>query len=357
MSISTLKKSKGKVRVGIINVTGYAGIELARLLCNHSGVDLVSITGRAEAGKQLGQVFPHLAGIRLGRMPITSALEAVEVAFSSLPHKASAKAVAKALEKGSRVIDLSADFRLKNIEEYESWYEIKHPFPQLVDGAVYGLPEIYKKTIASASIVANPGCYSTSAILALAPVIKEKLINGEVIIDSKSGISGAGRTLSLSSHFSEANESVSAYSVEGHRHMPEIIQVLKDINPHIPLRITFIPHLIPMTRGILSTCYATLNYGKLHEDREQKEIVSLYREFYKGEPFIRIVEEPPATKHTLGNNLCLIYPRVEERTGRLIVFSALDNLIKGAAGQAIQNMNIMLGFPETQGLEAMALYP
>lgn len=356
--MSPTKLSRPKVKAGIVNVTGYAGVELARLLHGHSGVELVSVTGRGEAGKELAQVFPHLADIRFGRLPITSEMNDVDVAFCALPHKASAEAVAKLVKKGARVIDISADFRLKDVGEYRRWYEVQHPCPELVSEAVYGLPEIYRKDIASARIVANPGCYSTSVILGLAPAVKENLINGEIIVDSKSGVSGSGRTLGLSSHFSEVNESVSAYSVRGHRHMPEITQVFNDLNPHLPLRLTFMPHLIPMTRGILSTCYASLRSPRLHHDsRDQQRVFSLYREFYKDEPFVRIVEEPPATKHTLGNNYCLIYPMVDDRTDRLVVFSVLDNLVKGAAGQAIQNMNIMLGFPETQGLQALALYP
>ncbi len=355
MAVSRLPRIKSKIKVGIINVTGYAGVELARILRNHAGVELVSVTGRGEAGKRLGQVFPHLADMD---MPITAEPDDVELAFSALPHKASAEAVAKLLKQGTKVIDISADFRLKDVKEYERWYEVKHPCPELIGEAVYGLPEINKKDIASARIVANPGCYSTSAILGLAPAVKENLINGEIIIDSKSGVSGSGRTLGLSSHFSEVNESVSAYSVKGHRHMPEIVQAFNSLNPHLPLHLTFIPHLIPMTRGILSTCYTSLRSPGLHHDsRDQKNITTAYRDFYKDQPFVRIVEGPPATKHTLGSNMCLIYPMVDDRTDRLIVFSVLDNLVKGAAGQAIQNMNIMLGFPETQGLEALALYP
>ncbi len=355
MPVSRKSKARSKVRVGIVNVTGYAGVELARLLHNHPGVELASVTGRAEAGKRLAQVFPHLADIDL---TITAELDGVELAFSALPHKTSAEAVAGLLQKGVRVIDISADFRLRDVEEYQRWYEVKHPCPELVAEAVYGLPELFKKDIARARIIANPGCYSTSAILGLAPAVKANLINGEIIIDSKSGVSGSGRTLSLSAHYSEVNESVSAYSVTGHRHMPEIVQAFRDLNSRIPVRLTFIPHLIPMTRGILSTCYASLLSSKLHHDSsDQQNVTEIYREFYRDAPFVRIVDAPPATKHAAGSNMCLIYPRVDDRTDRLIVFSVLDNLVKGAAGQAIQNMNIMLGFPETQGLEALALYP
>jgi N-acetyl-gamma-glutamyl-phosphate reductase len=206
--------------------------------------------------------------------------------------------------------------------------------------------------------VANPGCYPISAILALAPAVKEGLIHSDIIVDSKSGVAGAGRTLSLQTHYSEANENVSAYALEGHRHLPEIIQELKALRADFSPSLTFLPHLVPMTRGILSSCYARLNEGKIANS--QKGIAKLrqiYRDFYHGEPFVTVVDVPPQTKQTRGSNFCLIHPTIDLRTGRMVVISCLDNLVKGAAGQAIQNMNLMLGFPETTGLEALAIYP
>ncbi len=344
-----------KVKVGIINVTGYAGVELARLLAQHLEVELTSVTGRSAAGKRLGEVFPHLSSLEL---VIEAELSEVDLAFSAMPHQESAKEVIPLLNQGIKVVDISADFRLKEAAEYPRWYNFPHPAPQLLKQAVYGLPELYRTQVASAKLVANPGCYPTGAILALAPVVKESLIEPEIIIDSKSGASGAGRTISLQTHYSEANEDAAAYALAGHRHLPEITQELNLLQPGQSLSVTFVPHLIPMTRGILTTCYAPLVSGKVAAGKKgEEELRQLYLNFYRDEPFVKIVGFPPHTKHTWGSNLCLIHPTIDHRTGRLIVISCLDNLVKGAAGQAIQNMNLMLGLPETTGLEALAIYP
>jgi N-acetyl-gamma-glutamyl-phosphate reductase len=343
-----------KIKVGIINVTGYAGVELARLLYGHPGVDLVSVTGRSASGQSLTEVFPHLAPMKL---TITAELGKVDVAFSALPHKASAEAVAEALGQGVKVIDISADFRLKDQAIYPKWYDFKHPAPKLLTEAVYGLPELHRSEVAKARLVANPGCYPTSAILAMAPAVKAGLVGPDIIVDSKSGVSGSGRTLSLTTHFSEVNENVSAYALKGHRHLPEIIQELEILCGHA-LAVTFVPHLIPMTRGILSTCYATPIAGKLATgENGVKELKEIYRDFYKGAPFVRVTDAPPQTKQTWGSNMCLIYPTIDIRTGRLIVVSCLDNLVKGAAGQAIQNMNLMMGLSESMGLKGLPIYP
>ncbi len=341
-----------RLRVGIINVTGYAGVELARLLHHHPEVQLASVTGRSAAGQKLADVFPHLVGIDL---TVTAELDEVGLAFSAMPHKASIEVILPLIERGIRVVDISADFRLKDASEYPRWYEFVHPAPELLQEAVYGLPEFHRSEIATASLVANPGCYPTGALLALAPVVKEELVYPDIVIDSKSGVSGAGRTLSLPTHYVEASDNVRAYAVEGHRHLPEIIQELKTLTPSLSPLVTFLPHLVPTARGILSSCYAQPKQGKLAKGRE--ELKGLYRDYYKDEPFIGIVDEPPETKHTWGSNLCLIYPTIDPRTGRIIVISCLDNLVKGAAGQAIQNMNIMFGFPEAAGLEALPVYP
>jgi len=339
-----------KTKVGIINVTGYVGVELARLLHQHPQVELISVTGRSAAGQKLGSVFPHLAGIDL---TIEAELGEVDLAFSAMPHKESAGEVTPLVDRGTRVVDISADFRLKNAAEYVSTYGFTHPAPQRLGQAVYGLPELHGAEIAPAQLVANPGCYPTGAILALAPVVKAGLIEPEIVVDSKSGLSGAGRTLSLRSHYSETNEDTAAYALEGHRHLPEITQELGLLHSGQALSVTFVPHLTPMTRGILTTCYATLSAGK----KGQEELRQLYLDFYRGKPFVRIAEEPPHTKHTWGSNLCLIYPTIAPATGKLIVISCIDNLVKGAAGQAVQNMNLMLGLPEVSGLEAVAVYP
>jgi N-acetyl-gamma-glutamyl-phosphate reductase len=348
-------KPMNKTKVGIINVTGYAGVELARLLYQHPQVELSSVTGRSAAGKSLGEVFPHLASLGL---TIKAELEQVDLAFSAMPHKESAKQVIPLLKRGLKVVDISADFRLKDSADYQSWYSFTHPAPQLLKQAVYGLTELYRSQVASAQLVANPGCYPTGAILALAPVVKEGLIGPDIIIDSKSGVSGAGRTLSLQSHYPEANEDASAYALDGHRHLPEITQELGLLYSGKSLSVTFVPHLIPMTRGILTTGYAPLVSGKVAAGKKgEQEIRQLYLDFYKDEPFVKVTDSPPHTKHTWGNNLCLIYPTIDHRTGRIVVISCIDNLGKGAAGHAIQNMNLMLGLPETTGLEALAVYP
>ncbi len=341
-----------QIKVGIINVTGYAGVELARLLHKHPKVRLSSITGRSAAGQKLVDIFPHLCDID---MKITTELDKVDLAFSAMPHKASAEVIIPLVKSGVKVVDISADFRLKDASKYPQWYDFVHPAPELLQQAVYGLPELHRTEIAKASLVASTGCYPTGALLALIPAVKNNLVEPDIIIDSKSGVSGAGRTLSLSTHYTEAVDNVRAYSLHGHRHLPEIVQELEALNSHFANSVTFVPHLVPTSRGILSSCYAKLKVGKASKGED--EIIELYRTFYKGEPFIRVIDKPPETKQTWGSNLCLIYPVVDVRSNRLMVISCLDNLVKGAAGQAVQNMNIMLGFPETDGLEALPVYP
>lgn len=338
-----------KARAGIINVTGYAGVECARLLSCHPQVSLVSITGRSAAGQRLADVFPHLAGCGL---TIEEKLEDVDVALVAMPHKESAREVLPLIEKGIKVVDLSADFRLKDAAEYTEWYGVTHPAPRLLSQAVYGLTELYRSEVAGAQLVANPGCYPTGAILALAPAVKNGLVKDNIIVDSKSGVSGAGRSLNIKTHYAEANEDTAAYALGGHRHLPEIIQELRLLQPDKQMPVTFIPHLVPMTRGILSTCYAPLA-----DKITAEEVKQIYSDFYKDEPFVKVTGAPPQTKHSSGSNLCLVHPTIDERTGMLVVVSCIDNLIKGAAGQAIQNMNLMLGLPETAGLEATAVYP
>ncbi len=343
------------MKVGIVNVTGYAGSELARILYQHPDVEIACVTGRSEAGKQLGDVFPHLASLDLTIEPeLTGSLDLV---FSALPHKASAEAVIPVLEQGVKVVDISADFRLKQADEYEEWYGVAHPDATYLEDAVYGLTELHRDEVREAQLVANPGCYPTSAILALAPVVQEEFIDNDVIVDSKSGVSGGGRTLNLTNHYSEVNENVFAYGLSGHRHLPEIVQELAPLTRET-LRVTFLTHLIPMTRGILSSCYAGSREGRLQDGAAGVEqLRELYQDYYAGHPFVRITSQPPQTKQTLGNNLCLLYPTLDHRTGRVIVISCLDNLVKGAAGQAVQNMNLMCGFPEGESLDALAVYP
>ena len=338
------------MKVGILNVTGYAGAEIARILHRHPDVEITSVTGRSSAGLKLGEVFPHLSAID---MTITEDVdESIDFAFSALPHATSAERLAPLIRRGVRVVDISADFRLKDLDEYQRWYDVDHPCPEFLEDAVYGLTELHRDEIASAAVVANPGCYPTAAVLALAPAVQAGLIEPDIIVDAKSGVSGSGRGMSLATHFSEVTENVMAYALDGHRHLPEIVQELERVNGEDSLKVTFVPHLVPMVRGILASCYAPLKDGA-----SSAEVRKVYEEAYRDETFARVVDAPPMTKHTAGNNDCVIFPTVDERSGRLVVVSCLDNLVKGAAGQAVQNMNLMCGFPEDEGLQQLALYP
>jgi N-acetyl-gamma-glutamyl-phosphate reductase len=333
-----------------VNVTGYAGAETARLLAAHQGVRIAWVTGRSEAGKQLADVFPHLREI--DQAIAAEPGEPVDLAILALPHHAAAEIAGSLLDQGTRLVDISADFRIRDLALYEEFYG-HHPAPALLGEAVYGLPEVYRERIRGARLVANPGCYPTASILALLPVLREGIIDGSLIVDAKSGVSGAGRTLSLSSHFSEVDESVRAYGLDGHRHWPEMLQEMQvAAGEKMRIRLTFTPHLIPMTRGILATAY-----GELAAGWSPERVRALYQDFYAGESFVRVVSQPPHSKQVWGSNFCHIYPTVDHRTGRLIVISVIDNLVKGAAGQAVQNMNLMLGLPETMGLEGLPLYP
>ena len=344
------------MKAGILNVTGYAGAELARILHRHPDVEVTSVTGRSAAGKTLGEVFPHLSGLDL---TVTEDLtESVDVVFSALPHAASAERLGGVVGQGVKAVDISADFRLKSLGEYERWYKTEHPCPEYLEEAVYGLPELHRDEVASARLVANPGCHATAAILALAPAVSAGIVEPDIVVDAKTGVSGSGRGLSLANHFSEVNENVMAYSVDGHRHLPEITQELGVIDSGSDLGVTLLTHLIPMTRGILASCYAKLKRGAVGSGEAAKARVrEIYTSFYEGAPFAQVVDAPPMTKHTLGNNACVIYPTVDTRTDRLIVISCLDNLVKGAAGQAVQNMNLMFGLGEEEGLSQLALYP
>lgn len=338
------------VKVGIINVTGYAGMELARILHRHPEARLTSVTGRSLAGQNLGDVFPHLRSIDLTITPEVDG--SVDVVFSALPHAASAEALGPLVKGGVKAVDISADFRLKSVTDFEAWYKVKHPHPELIEEAVFGITELHKDKIARTRLVANPGCFPMGAILGLAPVVKAGWVEPALIVDSKSGVSGAGRTSDAAYGFSELNDNSSAYGLGGHRHEPEMTQELSALSPLGEVSVTFVPHLLPMTRGILGTCYATLSSA-----HSQSEVVALFKEFYRAAPFVSVVNKPPSTKQTWGSNDCLIYPVVNERKRRVVVVTALDNLVKGAAGSGIQNMNVMLGLPETMGLEQLAIYP
>ena len=344
------------MKAGIINVTGYAGMELARILHRHPEVEISSVTGRSLAGQRLGEVFPHLYECDIEITPDIDV--SVDFVFSALPHAASAERLEPFIEDGVKVVDISADFRLRDLDEYTRWYKVAHQCPQLMENAVYGLPELHRGEIAETQIVGNPGCYPSAAILALAPAMDGRIIEPDIVVDAKSGVSGAGRGGSVDLNYSEVNENFKAYSLDGHRHHPEIVQELGALNGGDDLRLTFLTHLVPMTRGILVSCYAPLRQGAISSDEAGKAAVrEIYGDYYAGEPFARVVSAPPQTKQTSGNNNCVIYPTIDLRADRLIVVACLDNLVKGAAGSAVQNMNIMCGFEESAGLEGLALYP
>ena len=342
------------MKVGIVNVTGYAGSELARILDRHPEAEITSVTGRSAAGKRLPEVLPHLWRLDL---PITRTVEgSVDLVFSTLPSGASAEVLAPMVDDGVKAVDIAADFRLHDPAEFKRAYNTDHPAPHLLEKAVYGLPELHRENISRSSLVANPGCYPAATILALAPAVREGLVVDDIVVDAKSGISGAGRG-GLSTNpmdlFAEANENVLAYGLDGHGHQPEIAQELAELREADSARVTFVPHRIPMTRGILATCYA-----RLQDETVRKETVQeIYRDFYANEPFVHVTDTPPQSKQTTGSNFCMVHATVDERAGRLVAVSCLDNLVKGAAGQAVQNMNIMFGLPEAMGLEQLALYP
>ncbi|MFI5271662.1 MAG: N-acetyl-gamma-glutamyl-phosphate reductase [Ktedonobacterales bacterium] len=336
------------IPVAVVNGTGYGGVELLRLLASHPAFELIEATARSEAGTPVARTFPHLPDLDL---VFTERVERAELVFIALPDAAAAEQVPPLLAAGRRVVDLSAAFRLRDAALYPRWYGYEHPAPALLESAVYGLPELDRGSLPTARLVACAGCYPTAALLALAPALCAGLIAPDVIVDAKSGLSGAGRTLKLGMHFSEANEDVAAYGLEGHRHRPEIAQELRRA-AEAPVNLTFTPHLVPMTRGILATCYAPLRDGVT-----AARVAAAYSEAYAAEPFVRLAGSAPHTKWTLGSNRCFVYPTVDEQAGRLVVVSALDNLIKGAAGQAIQCANVMYGLPETAGLPAEGVFP
>lgn len=343
------------MKVAVFGPTGYTGMELMRLLLQHPHVRLTQVIGRSEVGKRVKDILPHLLPCPL--LIQDSLAEEVDLAFLALPHGAAAPVAVELLAQGIRVVDLSADFRLTDANEYVRWYGVeRHPAPHLLEEAVYGLPELHREEIRRARLVANPGCYPTVAILAAAPAVKHGIVGSSLIIDAKSGVSGAGRALKLGTHFGEVDGNFSAYSIGGHRHLPEMEQELGLLRDG--LRVTFVPHLVPMTRGILATVYADLTPEAAGEFRGQtSRIRELYRSFYEGNPFVHVVESPPQTKQVFGSNRCYLCPWLDLRTSRLLVVAVIDNLMKGASGQAVQNMNLMLGLPEVAGLEQLPLYP
>ncbi len=345
------------LNVGIVGASGYTGVELARILAGHPEVCLTAATSRQYAGRPLAEVFPNLrkrVDIVCENLGVDELIDRADFFFCAVPHKTAMDIVPQLLEAGKKVVDLSADFRIHDAAVYEAWYQ-PHSSPQFLAEAAYGLPELYRDTVRTARLTANPGCYPTSVILALTPLLRAGLIDPDtLIIDSKSGTSGAGRAASVGSLFCEVTDGFKAYKVGGsHRHIPEIEQELS-LAAGRPVTVSFTPHLLPISRGILSTIYASLT-----EAGHKADLQALYTEAYGDEPFVRVLPAGtvPATQYVRGSNCCDIGLQKDPRTGRLIVLSAIDNIVKGASGQAVQNMNLMCGFSETTGLMGAPFFP
>jgi N-acetyl-gamma-glutamyl-phosphate reductase len=365
---AALAPAPAPLRVGILGATGYVGAELVRLLERHPHVRIVALAARNRDGMPVGEAFEHLAetGHRIDSgLPDASALDA---AFIALPHGQAASIVPELVAAGVLVVDLGADFRLADPADYPAWYGLDHPCPELLPGgpgrpaqhgsprlaaAVYGLPELHREAIRRTRLIASPGCYPTATILALAPLARAGLI-ADVVVDAKSGVSGAGREPKLETHFGEANESVRAYSLGGHRHLAEMRQELRGLGvaPSVAAAMVFVPHLVPMTRGLLATCHVRTTRPVV-----QAEIDALYAAAYAGEPCVQVAPDSPATKTVSGSNLARVHAHVDAGTGRVVALGAIDNLVKGAAGQAVQAFNVAAGLPETTALEQLPLYP
>jgi N-acetyl-gamma-glutamyl-phosphate reductase len=350
-----MESSEHRVKIAILGASGYTGAELLRLLASHDRVEIVALTADRHAGKPIGAVFPHLAGRGLPGLVTIDAVDFsnVELVFCCLPHGTTQEVIA-ALPAHLRIVDLSADFRLADVETYAHWYGHPHRAPDLQRNAIYGITELVRPALGNARLVANPGCYPTSAQLPLVPLVRAGLIDADdIIIDAKSGVTGAGRELKQTSLFAEVAEGVNAYGVANHRHAPEIDQGLSAAAGR-PITVNFTPHLMPMNRGILATIYVRLAKGA-----DVAELRRTLDAAYAGEPFVRIVPAGamPATQHVRGSNLCLIGLAADRVKGRAILVAAIDNLMKGASGQAVQNMNVMLGLPETAGLQQQPMFP
>ena len=344
------------IKVGIVGGTGYTGVELLRLLCAHPQVQVTAITSRAEAGKCVADHFPSLRGhVDLAFSdPAKSPLAGCDCVFFATPNAVAMSQAKALLETGARIVDFSADFRLKDRAVWEQWYKVAHAAPELLPEAVYGLPEINREKIRGARLVANPGCYATAVQLALLPLVETAFVDhGHLIADSKSGVSGAGRQAELDYLFAEASDNFKAYAVAGHRHHPEILESLHGLAGAAGRRVglTFVPHLVPMVRGILATVYARIT--------AETDFQALYEARFRGEPFVDVMPpgSQPDTRSVRGTNTCRLALHRPGGGDTLVVLCVEDNLVKGAAGQAVQNMNLMFGFPETQGIDQVALVP
>lgn len=351
-----------KLRVAIAGASGYAGAELVRLAAAHPVYEITAVTSEKSSGQKVAAVFPSLAGLvshTFEALAPEALAERADAIFLALPHTKSQAPVALCRKAGKLVVDLSADYRLKDVKAYEQWYQAPHAHPEMLNDAVYGLPELHRDAIAKAQLVASPGCYPTAAILQLAPLFAKGLVQpGTVVIDAKSGISGAGRSPALPYHFPEAHESLEPYKIGQHRHIPEIEQELSGVLTKSgaaagAVTIAFTPHLVPMNRGILSTAYC-----KLNKPMSLPDLRALYRDFYNGERFVRLHEDSvPNPRYIKGSNYCDIGVYADQRAGWVVTVAAVDNLVKGAAGQAIQAMNLMMGIAEETGLTAPGVYP
>lgn len=346
--------SNTRIRIGIVGASGYTGVELLRLLLAHPHADIAVVTSRTEAGKEVGDVFPQLQGLSdlIFVEPDAAALVECGLVFFTTPNATAMHWVPALLQAGVKVIDLSADFRLRDAEEWAQWYGVAHACPELLAEAVYGLPEVNREQIKSAHLIANPGCYPTASILALLPLIEAGLVDPQrLIIDAKSGVSGAGRKAVLATQFCEVSESFKAYNVAGHRHQPEISQALALI-AGTGVQLTFVPHLVPMVRGIHATAYAELI-------AVDADLQALYQQRYRDEPFVSVLPagSHPETRSVRGANFCRLAVFRPGNGRRVVILSVIDNLLKGAAGQAVQNMNLQFGWPEPTGLQQTPLAP
>lgn len=335
-----------KTKIAILGATGYTALELIKILLRHPGAEIVALTSRQE-NRPVQLVHPSLTGridLPLENLTAAETARRADAVFSCLPHTATAAVAPELLEGGAKVIDFGADYRLNSADVFEQWYGVKHPDAARLGHVPYGLPELFRDKIRGADLVANPGCYPTSSILPLTPLVKAGFVEPtDIIIDSKSGVSGAGRKPSLKNLYPECNEAISAYAVGTHRHLPEIEQVISD-GSGFAAKVIFTPHLTPMDRGILTTAYSKIKKPGLTQD----DVLAELRRFYAGEPFVQIVDEPPTTKDVIHSNRCHITARI--LNDRVITISAIDNLIKGASGAAVQNFNILFGYPETTAL-------
>jgi N-acetyl-gamma-glutamyl-phosphate reductase len=346
-----------KIKIGIIGGTGYTGVELLRLLVNHPNADVMLITSRSEAGRKVSDLFPSLRGFTdiEFTQPNPSSFNSCDVVFSATPNGIAMTHARELLDKGVKLIDLAADFRIKDVGVWEQWYGMSHACPELIEKAVYGLPELNRAAIKDAAIIANPGCYPTATTLGFLPLIENEFVDvSDLVADTKSGVTGAGRGASVANLYSEVNDSFKAYAVAGHRHQPEITQNLNELG-HAQVSLTFVPHLTPMLRGIHATLYANLVDSSMGIETVQ----SLFESRYANEPFVDVMPlgTHPDTRSVKTSNMCRIALHKAGGTGKLVVLSVIDNLTKGAAGQAIQNMNIMFHLDETAGLTSAAVMP